>query len=914
MEIKELQAGIREFIKKNKNSLNQDIISKGEQLFVNKECTVLTQSIAQFDFVVGNSELYIALIIEIETFYENDEEPVERFVGVFPIDEEWSAEAYACLLAMDELMKLDMGNETEYKKYSREGMVRRVLAERKQKAEHADYRIKWAKNIYGDHLLTNENGEKYKVFLRDFDNETGYSNSKDAQVNKLGTTKHIMFAFNALKSNTSLFKRLKKQFPFIEVYCDPLRNYDIRFYYPYKLSSELQKLFDKYFAEDGYVKEINFPLLPQFFAAAGNFDNIVIRPEVIEKLNSFFEKRSLESLQQNYKPDFSSIKANLYDYQKEGITFATCRKHAIIADEMGLGKTIQAIASAVLKKEIFGFKKTLIVCPASLKAQWKKEIEKFSEENAEIIEGFPKERAKRYTHSEAYFLIINYETVLRDQVAINNAGIDFLILDEAQKVKNYATKSASAINKLDRKHVLIITGTPIENKLIDLFSIMTILDPHLLGPLWEFSYQHCLFDNEKPNKINAYYNLTRLNEQLKPVLLRREKRKVLDQLPNVQQQDVPIKMTSLQAEFHASYASGIGQIIRKKFLTPFDMQRLQQLLTGMRMVCDSTYLVDEATNDSPKLDELKYILLEKLDLGNSTRKVIIFSEWVKVHKLIGQMLLENKIGFAVLNGSVPVKKRGELIKQFEENPECKVFLSTEAGGSGLNLQVADILVNFELPWNPAKKNQRIGRIDRLGQKSKKLSIYNLITLQSIEQRIADGLLVKQNLFDSVLNEGHSNDFVDFTEKGRGQFLQQIKEMAGYFEESVVTDNEDVNKEHEIEALKEYTIEDFKRDHPDQYKIPFEEDLEDGNFSDIDEEHRETDKTEPESSTKIKEEQTGRRTAASAEQMEQVLNSGMEFLSGLMKMATGKDMGMKDKKIEVNTETGEVTMKFKLPGF
>jgi SNF2 family DNA or RNA helicase len=168
------------------------------------------------------------------------------------------------------------------------------------------------------------------------------------------------------------------------------------------------------------------------------------------------------------------------------------------------------------------------------------------------------------------------------------------------------------------------------------------------------------------------------------------------------------------------------------------MQREQQLLTGMRMVCDSTYLVDEATNDSPKLEELKYILLDKLDLANLNRKVIIFSEWVKVHKLIGKMLLENKIGFTELNGSVPVKKRGELIRQFEENTDCKVFLSTEAGGSGLNLQVADILINFEVPWNPAKKNQRIGRIDRLGQKSNKLTIYNLITLNSIEQRIAEG--------------------------------------------------------------------------------------------------------------------------------------------------------------------------------
>jgi superfamily II DNA/RNA helicase len=221
----------------------------------------------------------------------------------------------------------------------------------------------------------------------------------------------------------------------------------------------------------------------------------------------------------------------------------------------------------------------------------------------------------------------------------------------------------------------------------------------------------------------------------------------------------------------------MAQILRKKFLTPFDLKRLQLLLANMRMVCDSTYLIDEETNDSPKLDELKYILLEKLDVKNSEKKIIIFSEWVKVHKLIGAMLRENNIGFVELNGKVPVNLRGELIRKFESNPHCKVFLSTEAGGARLNLQVADTLINFELPWNPAKKNQRIGRIDRLGQKNTKLTIFNFITQNSIEQQIASGLLVKQNLFDGVLGGSSTTNYVDFSNKGRSQFIQQLEEFV-----------------------------------------------------------------------------------------------------------------------------------------
>ncbi|WP_289053544.1 DEAD/DEAH box helicase [Carboxylicivirga marina] len=911
---KVLKVAIKNKIDELQSNVNNKEQNDAFELFNNGAVTPLSQSIEYFDYHIEGVDEPIAICFE--PVYDGENKVIDFVISCQ--SEEWDSFSYACLLQTKELLSASQSS-IEHKKYSREGMIRRVLAERQQKAKRAEYRIKWADNIYGDHVLTNENGVKYSIFLRDFDNEIGYSNSKDSEVNKLGTTKHIMYAFEMIKTNKSLYRRLRKTCPFIEVYLDPLNDYRVSWFYPNEMSNDLSDLLNKYFNSNQVVEDDQILELHHFFIEAEAFDNIVIRPEVKEKYNNTLESRALKAVAQNYRPDFSSINATLYDYQQDGIVFASCRKHAIIADEMGLGKTIQAIGTAALKKDLFGFEKTLVVCPASLKTQWKSEIEKFTELDAEIVSGTPDERALQYKTSTAYFMIVNYEMVLRDQLAINHAQIDYMILDEAQKVKNYATKTASAIKNISRKHVLIITGTPIENKLIDLFSLMSILDPHLLGPLWEFSYQHCLFDNFKPNKINAYYNLSQLKEQLKPVLLRREKRKVIEQLPNVQQQDIPVRMTPLQADYHASYASGIGQITRKKFLTQFDLQRLSQLLTAMRMVCNSSYLVDENTYESPKLEELKYILLEKLDLANQNKKVIIFSEWVKMHKLMGKMLLENNIGFSELNGSVPSNKRGELIKKFESDDKCKVFLSTEAGGAGLNLQVADILINFELPWNPAKKNQRIGRIDRLGQKSDKLSIFNLITVDSIEQNIALGLLVKQNLFDNVLNEGFNNDFVDFTEKGRGQFLEQMKELAGAFEEP----QQDV-VEPEVEPDEkspEYTLEEFKKEHEDEYLVPFEEDNSEYKqpqlpFDEGDDKQPLISKTE-QAETEDKpsaEDATVETQKVAAQQMEDVLNNGMQFLSGLMKMATGKDVGIEEQKIEVDQETGEVTMKFKMPKF
>lgn len=375
------------------------------------------------------------------------------------------------------------------------------------------------------------------------------------------------------------------------------------------------------------------------------------------------------------------LKVGLFPYQQEGVRFATYREGAIIADEMGLGKTIQAIATAVMKKKLFGFQRTLIVCPASLKEQWKREMEKFSNEQAVIAEGFPEQRAETYKNTDAYFVIINYETVLRDLREINKTNMDFVILDEAQRIKNFTIVTAQSIKRLKRKHALVITGTPIENRLIDLYSIAEFVNPYFLAPLWEFSYRHCYFDVKTQSKITGYYDLQQLNERLKSILIRREKRKVLKDLPNVTEMMVPVSLTHDQAAHHADFAAGVAAILRKKYISPFDQQKLILQLNSMRMVCDSTFLIDKETNVSPKLDELKHILLEKLDIKNREAKIIIFSEWVTMLHL-GEVLREAGIGYVMLSGKVAVKNRDKLVKKFEESAECKIFLSSEAGGAG----------------------------------------------------------------------------------------------------------------------------------------------------------------------------------------------------------------------------------------
>ncbi|MDZ7743486.1 MAG: hypothetical protein U5Q03_17545 [Bacteroidota bacterium] len=238
---------IEKAVKKQINTLKKELDGKclalGEIYFLNGACQVLSQSQLMYELLVNadDSEETIGYALLI------DEETGTISPAVKNKVTEWDSYAYACLLQVEsELHLLDPGTHVEHKKYTRKGMIERVLKERRQKAQSAEYRIQWADNIYGDHILTNERGVKYIVFLRDFEKETGYSNSMDSRINKLGTTKHIMYAFDQLKQNKALYKRLNKTFPFIEIYCDPLNDYKISWYYPHELTLEEKLLISRY--------------------------------------------------------------------------------------------------------------------------------------------------------------------------------------------------------------------------------------------------------------------------------------------------------------------------------------------------------------------------------------------------------------------------------------------------------------------------------------------------------------------------------------------------------------------------------------------------------------------------------------------------------------------------------------------
>ncbi|MBF0289622.1 MAG: DEAD/DEAH box helicase [SAR324 cluster bacterium] len=789
--------------------------------------------------------------------------------------------------------------ETGTKLLSRDELKKQVIEDRKKRATSENLKLIQGDTFKGEHLVETERGQQYVITIHDPASGTGHCSCPDFLTNQLGVCKHLFFCGEELKKNKDFEKQVpKEEFPFLDIYWDSISNKP-KLFCERKSESFLEILesLSACFDEQGIFLHEDLSLLLPHISELRDNRQVRIQEPVFENLDAFLENKQLQELEAGDFPSTGLIKTKLYPYQEEGVKFGLFKKAVLIGDEMGLGKTLQAITLGVLKKETFGFTKVLVVTLSSLKEQWKREIERFSNETASIVAGSSQQRKKTYMDSGSLFKITNYEAVLRDVTILSRYKPDLVILDEAQRIKNFNTKTADAAKGIPKKHALVLTGTPLENKLEDVYSIVQFLDPQLLAPLWVFTADHFMLSKEKNGKIVGYRNLDLLSQKLKPLVIRRKKAEVLSDLPDEIVNNYYLEMTDEQANIHSGYLQSLLPLLNKKFLTPMDMRRIQELMMKMRMVCDSTYLIDRDTNISPKLKELEGVL-EELVIENN-RKVVIFSEWTTMTFLIAKHLSKVGISFVELTGKVPVKKRQALIDEFTNNPDCRVFLSTDAGGTGLNLQAGDCVINFELPWNPAKVNQRIGRVSRIGQTSQCINVINFISKDSIEEKILTGIQLKTDLFKGVFEGG--NDQVEFSREKKQEMLNQLRQMMG---------EEPLPPAHESAAPAE-----IPEDAPGFLNPQVLKD---------EEEVAETEAFGLSEETDYEEHQTVDRSEdinilanQPVEKVEHVLNNGLQFLGGLMEMATGKKMesvGDDQKMIHIDRATGEVTMKFKLPGF
>ena len=470
---------------------------------------------------------------------------------------------------------------------------------------------------------------------------------------------------------------------------------------------------------------------------------------------------------------FDVVRHPLLPYQREGMLHLAFGERALLADEMGLGKTIQAIAACELLARRKDVARVLVVCPASLKAEWEEQIARFNDRPARSVFGARPQRLAAY-REPSFFTIVNYEQVLADAEDLNAVlAPDVVVLDEAQRIKNWQTKTARRVKSLRSPYAFVLTGTPVENRIDELYSIIQYLDPELVGPLFRFNREFYALD-ERGRPVD-YKNLTELRRRLGLVMLRRRKSDVEAELPGRTVKTYFVPMVEEQLQRYDEYRAPASRLIaqaQRRPLRQAEFDRLQMLLACMRMVCDTPAILDPTCRVSPKLEELERILGDLFE--EPDRKVIVFSEWERMLELVRELAAEMGVEAAWHTGSVPQERRRAEIVRFKKDAACRLFLSTDSGSVGLNLQAASAVVNVDLPWNPARLEQRIARAWRKNQ-TRSVTVVNLVCEGSIEHGILHLLSQKQALADGVL-DGQGDIGTLKMPSGRAAMIERMQAM------------------------------------------------------------------------------------------------------------------------------------------
>lgn len=640
-------------------------------------------------------------------------------------------------------------------------------------------------SVFSEFLVTNPASRNtYRVAIRGVQPGDNYCSCPDFSTNELGTCKHVEFTLAKLRKKKDTKSDLQAGYhpPYSEVYVQYGSQREVRFRAGTAATDNLKRLALKYFDVEGRLRDSAYRQFEKFLDQASQLEadlrcyedalNLVAGVRDAQSRRDAIDKAFPDGIS---SPAFETLlKVKLYDYQREGALFAAKAGRSLIGDEMGLGKTIQAIATAEILARQMGVERVLVITPTSLKYQWEREIAKFTTREAIVIGGLPTARRELFEQS-SFFKILNYDTVHRDLELIRRWAPDLVILDEAQRIKNWSTRAARSVKQVPSPYAVVLTGTPLENRLEELVSIVQFIDQQRLGPTYRLLHDHQ--QRDETGKVVGYRDLNKIGETLRPILIRRQKKDLTTQLPPRLDKTFFVPMTQLQRDLHQSNYELVAAVVAKwrqyGFLTETDQRRLMIGLQNMRMSCDSSYLLDQGTDCGVKADEVITLIDELTE--TPTNKIVVFSQWLRMHTLLVQRLAGKRYQHVLFHGGVESSKRKGLVDQFREDPNCKVFLATDAGGVGLNLQHANIVINMDLPWNPAVLEQRIGRVHRLGQ-TQPVSVVNYVSQGTIEEGMLGVIEFKKNLFAGVLDGGEKNVFLGGSKLKK--FMDTVDKITG----------------------------------------------------------------------------------------------------------------------------------------
>ena len=776
-----------------------------------------------------------------------------------------------------------------------------ALEDRKKRAATDQLQAVRGDMFTGDHKVISKDARTYTVCLHDPAGALGHCSCPDYQTNGLGTCKHILFMADYLQKEPGFKAQAATEtLPFADIFWDSLAQAP-RLRAP-RLDREMADLLPvlgKYFDKNGTYTAADLSLVMGLMLRLHGDRRVRIRENLLKRVDHRQQVLQLEKMKGRPLPRIPLIRP-LYPFQEEGVTFGVLKTGVLLGDEMGLGKTVQAIGLSLVKKELFGFEKILVITLASLRDQWLREIQRTSREEACIIQGAPSRRKTLYREKSA-FKITHYDTVLRDVGVISAWHPDIIILDEAQRIRNISTRTAETVKRLPKKHAIVLTGTPVENQPEDLYSIVQFLDPYLFTPLWRFAADHFKIPRgqkvrDRQTRVAGYKNLDLLREKLSGILLRRSWEEVEDQLPEQVVNNYYVDLAPEQEAVHRDCAGELGELIRKRPLAPMDLRSVQTQILRMRMVCNSTFLVDRETQVSPKLRELVTIIDEVV--AQNRRKTVIISEWTAMTYLIARHLSEAEIPFVQVSGKMAPDKRRALAETFSRDPAGLVFLTTDAGSAGLDLSVALCLINVELPWPPAQMERRMDGIRPRShaegdQDPPTCHIINLMARQSIEERVLAGLKQDPDLFAGLFDsdpdhmETLCRDTQCLTDQLTAFLGPALMPAPGAVPEEIPDETAGIF----FPEAMEFGELDFGD--PD-FENPAPEDREPGKPPE-----GEADKPPP--------------PGPDPARMEAVLNTGLDFMAGLVELASGRPVpGIRDRQVRMDPETGRVILSFRLP--
>jgi SNF2-related domain/Helicase conserved C-terminal domain/SWIM zinc finger len=649
---------------------------------------------------------------------------------------------------------------------------------RRQRARAGKFTIEnLGKNrVFSDYRVTNpDSGGQYTVTVRGFDVGDNACTCPDFKSNTLGTCKHVEAVIDHLQAELPAHLQKKKAaVTRPEIFLHYGEQLQLGLHLPARNSDKLTKLATAYFNEQG------------FWSGKGKFrdlvrdveavpEEVVVASDALDFVDREIERGEMLAREQEWLAqlgagtlDLNLINVPLYDYQMRGALFLACHGRSILGDDMGLGKTVQTLAAIELLARERGVQRVLVVAPASVKYQWEAEIKKFTGRDAQVIEGSPDDRRDLYAEP-TFYRLVNYEQVVRDREAINTWLPDVVVLDEAQRIKNWEAKTSREVKKLKSRYAIVLTGTPLENRLEELYSIVQFVDERRFGPAFQFLHEHRVLD--EGGNLKGYRNLDKIRERLTPIFLRRTRGEVLTQLPLRTDNTVYVELAPEQRAPYEEQRLALARLLQKNYLTDLDRKRILASVVNMRTICDSLFMFDRQSHISPKLDEFAELVP---DVVSEDHKAVVFSQWETMIMEAAKVLDRLGVGYVILHGGLPGKDRKEVLEKFKTDPACKVFLSTDAGGVGLNLQMADTVVNLELPWNPAVLEQRIARVHRMGQ-SRPVRVVNFVTRGTIEEKVLRTLEAKQGLFTGVFSG--DADEIPFEALATTGFLDTVRELV-----------------------------------------------------------------------------------------------------------------------------------------